>query len=840
MYFAFAAFLMTAVAFSQGTITGTVLDKDQNEPLPGANVVIKGTNKGVMTDFDGNFVLEATEANPTVVISYVGYVTKQIPNAASDLGEVYLESSSVGLEEVLVIASVAVDRKTPVAVSTIKAQDIELKLSTQEFPEVLKSTPGVYATKQGGGYGDGRINLRGFSSENVAVMINGIPVNDMENGAVYWSNWAGLGDVTSSMQVQRGLGASKVAVPSIGGTINIITKTTDVETGGSLYSNIGNNGYLKYGMTYSTGLSEKGFAATVSASKISGDGYVDGTQFFGYNYFVNVSQQINENHKVSFSAFGAQQEHGQRYNRRTIAEYRATESGPQKFNPDWGYKNGEVYHMSYNFYHKPQMSLNHYWNINDKSVLSTSLYASYGSGGGRRTSGSKLGTPDYRLGAADQPINFDLIVEENIANGANGSSDIISASMNKHKWYGVLSTFKNYTSDKLTLSGGLDARYYVGSHWYEVTDLLGGDFWLNTNSSDNTYNQALQVGDRYSKDYDGKVIRGGLFGQAEYEVSDALNVFLAADISNTNYSKKDFMKYASDDPARNSDKVDFLGFGVKGGANYNFDGTNNVFANVGYFSKAPFIDNVFQSDYSTDVNPDALNEKVFSAELGYGYRSANFSANLNIYRTSWIDKSLAGSFANPDGDNLQPINYNLNGLDALHQGIELDFGYNVTEDFKVTGMVSIGDWQWKSNVSADIYSDNGTFIDTVSVFAEDLKVGDAAQTTFALGGSYNFATSSTVYVDYNFAGDMYSSFYVDSRSTPGDNTWKAPSYGLFDLGLRHGFNIGEFKATLNGKINNLLNTEYISDSNDGGAGANSALVYYGSGRTYSVGLKVNF
>ena len=63
-------------------------------------------------------------------------------------------------------------------------------------------------------------------------MINGVPVNDMENGSVYWSNWAGLSDVTSAMQVQRGLGASKVAVPSIGGTINIISKSSDVQKGG--------------------------------------------------------------------------------------------------------------------------------------------------------------------------------------------------------------------------------------------------------------------------------------------------------------------------------------------------------------------------------------------------------------------------------------------------------------------------------------------------------------------------------------------------------------------------------------------------------------------------------
>ncbi len=76
-----------------------------------------------------------------------------------NLGIIKLESSQVGLEEIQIIASVAVDRKTPVAVSTIKAADIELKLGTQEFPEILKSTPGVYATKTGGGFGDGKIRL---------------------------------------------------------------------------------------------------------------------------------------------------------------------------------------------------------------------------------------------------------------------------------------------------------------------------------------------------------------------------------------------------------------------------------------------------------------------------------------------------------------------------------------------------------------------------------------------------------------------------------------------------------------------------------------------------------
>ena len=139
--------------------------------------------------------------------------------------------------------------ETPVAVSTIRAEDIALKLSTQEFPEILKSTPGVYATKSGGGFGDGRINLRGFNSENVAVMINGVPQNDMENGWVYWSNWDGVGDATSSIQMQRGLSAVNLATPSIGGTMNTASGLGSIRKMQSDYGTTGTSaedGFFNY------------------------------------------------------------------------------------------------------------------------------------------------------------------------------------------------------------------------------------------------------------------------------------------------------------------------------------------------------------------------------------------------------------------------------------------------------------------------------------------------------------------------------------------------------------------------------------------------------------------
>lgn len=840
-----AVLLLTSTAiFAQTKLSGKVVD-ETNQPLPGASVVVEGTTTGTSTDFDGNFSFEVSNSNGAVIVSFVGYQNKTIAfKGTTNFGTVSLAPSSETLDEIVITAtSFAIDRKTPVAVSTIKAEAIEVKLGTQEFPEILKSTPGVYATKAGGGYGDSRINLRGFESNNIGVLINGVPVNDMENGRVYWSNWAGLSDVTSAMQVQRGLGASKVAVPSIGGTINIISKSTDATKGGNITFATGNDGYRKYGATLSTGMMDNGFAVSVAGAKIYGDGYVDGTKFDGYNYFINISKEINDQHKLSFTAFGAQQEHGQRYNRFTIAQNRATEMGGKRYNPDWGYRNGQIENTSYNFYHKPQMSLNHYWYINDRTNLSTAVYASFGSGGGRRTVGSKFRDDDYKVGDFDTPIDFDRIVAENKANGSLGSTNIFSASMNSHQWVGILSTLKTDLTDNLTLSGGLDGRYYVGSHWYEVRDLLGGQYFLNTDSRDNTYNQALKVGDRYSKDYDGKVVKGGLFGQLEYTHNEDLSVFLSAAISNTQYSKEDFMKYAPNDPDRKSDKADFLGYSVKGGANYNIDETNNVFANIGYFSKAPFLTgNVFLSTSSTDLNADALNEKVFSAELGYGYRSSSFAANLNVYRTSWLDKSLTGSIQNPD-PNGDRLNYNVAGLDALHQGVELDFRYNATEKLTLTGMVSLGDWQWKNDTEGVVEDESGAILETIEVFAKDLKVSDAAQTTFAFGLNYKLLPSTFMYIDYNHADDIYAKYYITDRnnSSNREDSWKMPSYDLVDLGINHKFMIGDFNASLNAKMNNIFNVEYVSDAYDGPTSSQSdATVYYGTGRTFSIGMKIKF
>lgn len=826
------------------SIKGQILDAETSEGLVGASVVIKGTTQGSVTDISGNFNISNVSAGNVVLsINYIGYIGQEIDVEISsgdvNLDPVSLETSSVGLTEV-VISGMAIDRKTPVAVSTVKSLEIESKIGNQEFPEILKSTPGVFTTKSGGGFGDGRVSVRGFDAVNVAVLINGVPVNDMENGRVYWSNWAGLTDATNSIQVQRGLGASKIAVPSVGGTINIVSKASDRETGGEVYVGTGNNSFSKVGFQVSTGLTEKGWAVTLSGSKTQGDGYVKGTEFLGYSYFANIAKKINANHEITFTAVGAKQNHGQRQNQSSLADYQNSPDGI-RYNPDWGILHGQVVHVEDNFYHKPQMSINHYWNISESTQLSTAVYASFGTGGGGGTGGDFV---KNRLNGQYGPIDLDYLEQRNSEAQDGNALAFMRASRNDHKWYGLLSSLDQDLGGGLTLLAGVDLRYYKGEHFREITNLLGADYFLD-DSDVNNPQKVVRVGDKYDYHNDGLVTWGGLFAQLEYS-RDKLSAFVSVNGSNTSYKRKDYFQYADGDDLQESDWHKFFAYGVKGGANYNLTDNHNLFANVGYFNRAPFFDAVFPTFDNVNINSNAENEKIISLELGYGYRSSKLNVNLNVYRTEWRDRTYTVSDTNPETDEI--IFGNLLGVNALHQGVEMDAVFTPVAGLRITGMLSLGNWTWQNDIeNVQLFDESQNPIgDPIDIYIAGLHVGDAAQTTAAMGIQYEILPKMKLGVDFTYADNLYASFSPTNRNEKGDDgknieSWKVPNYGLVDINLIYDFDIAGFNSSIYANVYNVGNTEYVADALDGtNHDAMSARVYYGFGTSWNIGLKMRF
>jgi iron complex outermembrane recepter protein len=852
-----AAKTATVITVVAGVVTGKVVDADTKEPLVGSSVSLKGTTKAASTGLDGSFKLDVSEStNPVLVISYIGYVTKEVEvSDKTKLGEIGLKSSATGMSEVVVNGDVAIDRKTPVAVTTVGPEFIAEHIGAQDIPELLVGIPGVMVTAQGGGYGDSRISIRGFSSKsgngNVAFTINGIPVNDPETGAIYWSDFSGITDVASSIQVQRGLGASKIIIPSFGGTVNITTRSTDMEKGGYISQTIGSDGYEKTAVLISTGLNSNGWAATFQGSKNSGNGFADGLNFIGYNYFANISKVLTPNQTLSFNIIGASQTHGQRAEK-SIADYQEAPQGIQ-WNYYDGVKGGKEYNPYNNFYSEPMLSINHDWTINDKSSLSTVVYALFGNGGGGAIEGntSNFNTDNLpRTGNFYSPIDFDAVSRTNAANADGSALVYIEDSHSTTNWYGLRSTYKTLLGKYIDLSAGIDLRYYVGNHYDEISDLLGADYvQANYNGNpalgkasgdiNNPVENAV-VGSKvgfYNRDY---VESAGAFAQAEYS-KNAFTAFVTLSGSEDADKRTDFFNYLNSDPLQTSRWVNYTTYQAKTGANYNINSQMNIFANIGYLTKPPYFGNVFEN-YTNQINKSAVTEKLFSYELGYGFKTADFSAKVNLYRTQYSDRAFASTYA--DATTNQIYTTNISGVGELHQGAELELKYRPIKEISVGGMLSLGDWYYTSNAGpVSVLNNQGAVVSTVKqVYLKNQKVGDAAQTTAAAFADFNILPQIKLGVIYNYYGNYTSYVPFQNYTSANLQPYKIPNYSLWSLNGVFKFKMAGFDSELIGTVNNLLNTKYISDSEDqyGAGQANGVNVYYGLGRVFTTGLKVKF
>lgn len=940
-------FFLAMAAFAQGKISGTVTDADLGSSLPGATVSVKNTQITATTDQDGKFTLDSETNQGEILITYVGFNSRTIPftinNGVANLGNISISVQENALEEIVIksgVADIAKDRKTPVAVSTIKFSEIRDKLGNREFPEILNNTPSVYATKSGGGFGDSRINIRGFSQENIAVLINGVPVNDMENSRVFWSNWAGLSDVTSAMQVQRGLGSSKLAISSVGGTINVLTRTADLKEGGTISVNTGNDSYFKSLASYSTGKMKNGLSASILLSETTGDGYVDGTKFAGGNYFIGIGYSPNDKHDFQFTITGAPQWHNQRSAAPTIAQYLKYGDGTHpniKYNSDWGYLDGEEYSFRTNYYHKPVASINWDWKINETTKLATVIYGSWGRGGGSNGAGAIRGNRFFadNLRTANGIINVDLIkaynsgetvtingtqqtramvdgtYQSSSATGNNATNGITQiSSINSHNWYGGVVDLNKKIGKNFILDFGIDMRAYRGIHYQSIVDLLGTDNYIDNFDVNNPnrvlngeYNARPSLNPFFNADHqqkinynnDGLVNWYGAFTQFEYS-TDKLTAFIQGAVSSQGFRRDDYFKYLETDPLYSTDYENIIGGNVKTGMNYNINQNHNVFFNTGYYSKQPFFNAVYPNNASV-LNENLTNEKIFGIELGYGYRSAKFNANVNLYRTSWKDRFIRLT-TNIDND-LNPATPTipgaafLQGVEEIHMGAEVDFTYKPIPQLAINGMVSIGNWKYGSNVTANYQDDNNVVITnpatdepfSETLYLDGVKVGDAAQTTASIGATYEVIRGLKIDANYRQAENLFASIDPVNFRTEAANalgSLELPGYGLVDVGAGYKLFIGKQKtSSLNFRLNvdNLMDKRYIAESrtnqfaatetefngNTGnGAGLNAATnplyssyadyqargiydsldirnqVYFGFGRTWNFSIRYDF
>jgi len=912
------------------TVVGSVLDAATGKPIAGANVIVDDSELGAAADEDGKFTIENIPSGSGLTASAIGYENVTLYADSEEL-KFELNASAVKMSELEVLASRA-SEKTAVAYSDVNKNELALRLGSQDIPLAMNLIPNVYATNQGGGAGDARINVRGFNQRNVAIMINGIPVNDMENGWVYWSNWDGLADATSSIQMQKGLSAQNLATPSIGGSMNIITDASALERGGSFKQEVGAWGFLKSTLSYNSGLLlDDRLALSATVVRKTGDGYYTGTWTDAWAYYFGATYNLNDNHRLQFYALGAPQRHGQNLYRLNIASLdRKFAESLDDYNADvtevaecgrdcsgtgssvsdeaaalLGDQQWQMYteytgkrhednliNERENFFHKPQVALNHYFNINDKTNLISSAYWSGGMGGGTGTYGSM----EWDYSNYQRVVNYDATITENDSLGA--SSGILRNSNNRQTTLGLLSKLNYEVSSDLKTQVGIDYRSARIYHVKTIRDLLGGDYYMTSDSEFDVDNGQGGLGDPIDYNYTNYVNWLGLFGQVEYS-ANALKTYAMAGATTVKYTHWNHFKdasnydytYVQSKDASDLDFVEGLGdatgghandlyieadpittFQVKGGVLYELGNAlsflntipvvgkvydeADVWFNFGLIDKAPIFDQVIQ-DWDAKMSTDPSNEKFIAFEFGLNARSndGTLAGKLNVYNTSWNDRIATRTVENEDGD--QDILY-LTGINQVHTGIETEFAAQLNDMFRVDVGLAIGNWRYTDDANGTYRDSDGTD-QSYSYALKDLKVGDAPQASFNIGLTASPTEGSTVQLSYRRYELFYSDWSPTSREySDGDSPdrlqpWKVPGYGILDLNASYDlpFEYAGAKASVVFNVRNLLDEVYVQDATDNSRynaypfrvnshTANSAEVFLGMPTSFNLGLKINF
>ena len=899
----FVILLFATSTYAQFTISGVVTDASTGDKLIGANVYLPDEHIGAATDMNGEYSISVPAGTHKMTCSYIGFdrMDRTIEVNADMTLNFAMKEYQFTLS-VTVLSDRVKERETPVAYTNIDKRQMEFELGSKDIPLVLNTAPSVFATDNGGGSGDARINVRGFNQRNIGIMINGIPINDMENGWVYWSNWDGLGDATSSIQMQRGLSAVNLATPSIGGTINIITDPTQHKAGAYFKNEFGTGNFSKQTFFGHTGLVADGkFAMSFGGVRKVGDGVVDGAWTDAWAYYLGMSYEINSKNRLELYALGAPQQHGQRrwklnaatfshklardlgYTDDVFADSRFAERGI-RYNSNWSGVSssytGEQWTRSYwntnlnqrhdlsfinesqNYYHKPLVNLNWYSQLSDKVSLYSTVYYSGGQGGGVGTFGSLRW--DYTL--LQRVIDYDATIERNAAS-STGSYGILRNSVNTQWTIGAVSKAFWKATDNLNMSFGIDARYAEIEHFREVRDLLGGAYYYYDGNEFDTpaqYNKLL--GDRIDYNNINTVNWLGGYVQGEY-TKDQWTYYGTAGYSIIKYDYTDYFHPMVEGDI-NSGYLNLVsdwigGYQFKGGASYRLNDEVQLYFNAGYVDQVPTFDQVI-SDVDGKFVENRTNNKFLSAELGTrtNWWQNKVALNANVYFTQWMDQSTDRLVEDATTGDERLIR--LQGLDTRYMGFELEGSVQPARCFRFDASFSYGIWEYTDDV-------NGTYIidfttgesEPYHFYIKDLKVGDAPQMQLAAAVTLTPVTGLRAQLVWRLYDNYYSQFDPFSRTDSvevADNhgkapqVWQIPSYNIFDLHFSYNLpaKIAGADVTLFAHVFNLFNELYVEDATDNSAyngytanneelgthRADDAEIYPGLPTTFNVGFSV--
>ena len=373
----FFLFLLLGVAGSVvgQTVSGSILSSATQAPLVGATVTLRPLKEKTLTNADGYFVFQNVPKGVyQLQINSLDYEESLI---AVSVGKTDVSISTIYAMPSAQVAGVALEELIPII--NLEGEGVDAGLGDQNISGLLTASRDPFFNAAAFTFGPARFRIRGYNAEYTQVFLNGMPVNDLETGQVFWSSWGGLNDVTRYQDNILGLAPIDFNFGGIGGASQIDTRASSQRKQIRVSYSLANRNYRNRLMaTYSTGLSPSGWALTLSGSRRwAEEGYVPGTFFDGWSYFGSLDKKAGK-HLFNLTALGTPTSFG-RYNAGTKELYEL--AGTNYYNSDWGFQNGKKRNADVSTIHEPRIIFRHDWTPKAGQTLTTSLGYHFGRNG---------------------------------------------------------------------------------------------------------------------------------------------------------------------------------------------------------------------------------------------------------------------------------------------------------------------------------------------------------------------------------------------------------------------------------------------------------------------------
>ncbi|WP_248724798.1 TonB-dependent receptor [Seonamhaeicola sp. ML3] len=804
-------FFLLSVKAQDTVVKGSVKESLTYLPIEGVLVEIENTNLKTLTDQLGTFEFlnDIPFGEQVLRISKTGYVSKRFPIIVNE-----------GV--VLKIFDMSLDRDVSEIedLFTITLTDDELNddaSGADNISGLLISSLDVFQRTAAFEFSSSFFRIRGLDSNNGTILLNGIEMNKAFNGRPQWSNWGGVNDVLRNQELALGLSPSSFTFGGVLGSTNINLRASESRPGGRITYSSSNRSYTNRVMaSYASGLLANNWAYTISIGRRWGnEGFQDATSYNSNSFFASVEKKFNNTHSLGLVAIYTPNRRGKTSpNTQEVFDLKDI-----KYNEYWGWQDGEKRNSRIKEVSEPIIMLNHYWDLNDKTSLTTNIGYQFGKlsnsrldyngtdlingfpeGGGANPSPTYYqNSPSYfernfpndlqfaytalRDFQNEGQIDWNGMYDANISNSQNGGNAIYALYEDRvdDAQLTINSILNKKLNDNAILNASVGYKNLKSENFAEVLDLLGASTYLDIDGFASEINEAqndllnpnrlVGEGDVFKYNYNILASEVSAFAQAQFNFSK-LDFYIAGNIEQTQYQREGLYQNGGfpDNSFGKGNKLSFTGFGAKAGATLKLTGKHVFNLNAGYVSRAPTIQNTFSNSRENhNVVPNISNENIMAVDVSYILRSPIVQGKLTGYYTKITDASeISFFFADGiGGDNAVFVQEILQGIDRKHLGVELGLEAQVTSRIKLKGVASVGQFTYDNNpnlylsTEPDQESVDAGFVDGFKDFGKaqlkNYKLASGPQNAYSLGFEYR----DPEFWWFGAAANFFSNTYID-------------------------------------------------------------------------------